>query len=209
LLPLIIRPRNVAHDRSLSCPISVVRGAASEAGTENPAKGNYSIFTAINYAFWCTPVLKELLLLDHTSQCPVREYTCTYFYSFLTYRYIGVYVQTLIIIFWRDIFKFLGMFTVVLVVLSGPLYLSLRYDADLANSTTSALLSGEGRWDKNGQWTLNACFLKLWEGTHTVITLSCQPETNYLNIETWASSLSTQPESSNWRKRTTTRRLSS
>ena len=68
-------------------------------------------------------------------------YSC----SFLTYRYIGVYVQTLIIIFWRDIFKFLGMFTVVLVVLSGPLYLSLRYDADLANSTTAALLSGEGR----------------------------------------------------------------
>ena len=68
-------------------------------------------------------------------------YSC----SFCIYRYIGVYVQTLIIIFWRDIFKFLSMFAVVLLVLSGPLYLSLRYDADLANSTTAALLSGEGR----------------------------------------------------------------
>ena len=68
-------------------------------------------------------------------------YSC----SFCIYRYIGVYVQTLIIIFWRDIFKFLSMFAVVLLVLSGPLYLSLRYDADLANSTTLALLSGEVR----------------------------------------------------------------
>ena len=68
-------------------------------------------------------------------------YSC----SFCIYRYIGVYVQTLIIIFWRDIFKFLSMFAVVLLVLSGPLYLSLRYDADLANSTTAALLSGEVR----------------------------------------------------------------
>ena len=68
-------------------------------------------------------------------------YSC----SFRIHRYIGVYVQTLIIILWRDIIKFLSMFAVVLVVLSGPLYLSLRYDADLANSTTLALLSGEVR----------------------------------------------------------------
>ena len=64
---------------------------------------------------------------------------------YLTYRYFGVYIQTLIIIFWRDIFKFLGVFSVVLMGYSGSLYLSLRYDADQANLTTAAFLSGEGR----------------------------------------------------------------
>lgn len=60
-------------------------------------------------------------------------------------RYFGVYIQALIVIFWRDIFKFVGLFGMVLVGYSGTLYFSLRYDADVANSTTANLLSGEGR----------------------------------------------------------------
>ena len=107
-------------------------------------------------------------------------WNCTTFpLSFLpyTYRTIGVYVQTLIIILWRDIFKFLSMFAVVLVVFSGPLYLSLRYDADLANSTTAALLSGEGRWEKI-ESAMSIALYWISSNVHTVATLTCQPDTN-------------------------------
>ena len=56
-------------------------------------------------------------------------------------------MQTLIITFWRDVFKFLGMFFVILVILGGSMYFSIRYDADLDNSTTTILLPGDGRLD--------------------------------------------------------------
>ena len=151
-----------------------------EAGTANPVKARL-----------CHKYLYSLCILMHsstqgaTSLESYKPMPCAWIYmyscSFCIYRYIGVYVQTLIIIFWRDIFKFLSMFAVVLLVLSGPLYLSLRYDADLANSTTAALLSGEVRWDE--KWSMNTpCMFSeaIWK-MHTVITLSCQPETNYPN----------------------------
>ena len=79
----------------------------------------------------------------------ICNFLAVYLHIFFTYmsslRYFGVYIQALVVIFWRDIFKFIGLFGMVLVGYSGTLYFSLRYDADVANSTTANLLSGEGR----------------------------------------------------------------
>ena len=166
LWPLPMRLRSVPHGGRLEQRIQSKPGFAT------------NIFTAI-----C--ILMHSSTQGATSLESYKPMPCAWIYmyscSFRIHRYIGVYVQTLIIILWRDIIKFLSMFAVVLVVLSGPLYLSLRYDADLTNSTTLALLSGEVRWDE--KWSMNTqCMFSeaIWK-MHTVITLSCQPETNYPN----------------------------
>ena len=54
-------------------------------------------------------------------------------------------MQTLIIIFWKDIFKFLAAFVVILLLFGSSFYYSLRYDADLANSTIAELVPGDSK----------------------------------------------------------------